>query len=291
MTRPGHWGKFDAALDSLLRATPADPQHIPFFKAAAHLLTIAQRFYLPNSRGVLDGKPLDDQVKDLVRLPYDVIAILSETHFIGAPNGARAGSWKITVAVDPHGAANERLGFVAPDIAGQRGIAMLSLFETRESRFPWGTLPLAACIAFRENDIGWDRRIGGDLALAKEISFWSGRPIFDEFEGDEAAVGNLCALLNLANVATHRVAPPEKMNKKRAQSGKRPLYDYHVLEVEGDRWDSPYVQTDTGQGVRSHLRRGHIRRLEDRSVWVRATFVHGSVPGFVDKDYDVRGSK
>jgi hypothetical protein len=81
--------------------------------------------------------------------------------------------------------------------------------------------------------------------------------------------------------------PSARLNKKRLLHDRQPLYSYHVLVVDGECWDRPETaQSDEKGGVRSHLRRGHIRRLDEtRHVWVRATYVHGSRPGFVDKDY------
>jgi len=95
-------------------------------------------------------------------------------------------------------------------------------------------------------------------------------------------------MLALKNVRPQIDEPPPKLNKKRAASGKLPLYAYHVLEVDGEVW-GPHSKGDGSAEYRSHLRRGHIRRLSDgRAVWVRATYVHGRMPGFVSKDYAVK---
>jgi hypothetical protein len=94
-------------------------------------------------------------------------------------------------------------------------------------------------------------------------------------------------LLNCVNVTREVIDAPKFVNRKRASNGKRPLYDYHVLRVDGELWDRHAASTGSS-GVRSHFRRGHFRRIgDDRLVWVRATMVKGSIPGFVHKDYDV----
>jgi hypothetical protein len=106
-----------------------------------------------------------------------------------------------------------------------------------------------------------------------------------------SSVINLCVMLNLHNVKAIKQHIPAKLQKKRERSGKVPLYSYKVLDVAGDVWDG-HDSTGEGSGVRSHMRRGHIRRLDEiRKVWVRATIVHGSIPGFVDKEYVVNGLK
>jgi hypothetical protein len=96
-------------------------------------------------------------------------------------------------------------------------------------------------------------------------------------------------MLSLHNVSTKEIASPAALNKKRQRNGKLPLYDYHVLAVDGSEVYGRDSDDKTDREIRSHFRRGHIRRLDEtRRVWVRATIVHGSAKGFVDKDYDVR---
>ena len=111
----------------------------------------------------------------------------------------------------------------------------------------------------------------------------------EEAKYDATRLFNMLALLRLHNVTTQTENPSPQLNAKRKSRGKLPLYSYKILVVDGERWDTPSVVDEAGEGYRSHLRRGHIRRLsDDRAVWVRATFVHGRKDGFVDKDYDIR---
>lgn len=115
----------------------------------------------------------------------------------------------------------------------------------------------------------------------------------DEIYDDIMDVLSLCVMLSLQNVKPVKVEPPVKLNRKRESNGELPLYSYHVLEVDGSLWDS---ESDAvhgeGSGVRSHMRRGHVRRIHnpDRRIWVRATMVTGSRPGFVDKEYHTKGA-
>ncbi len=98
---------------------------------------------------------------------------------------------------------------------------------------------------------------------------------------------NFLVMLSLGNVAieNHDV---DVLNRKRRKSMLRPLYSFHTLIVDGEKWRAKDLE-ESGSGVRSHLRRGHIRRLHNslKRVWVRATLVQGSRPGFVEKEYDV----
>lgn len=284
MKNLGHWSKFSEAIRSMHAATP-EPRFVDLYRGSAALMSSAQRFYLPDSRNVLVGKVYDDPVKDLIRLPYEVILLLSECDYSDSPVGDMS-SWKITLAFDPRGPSNARENVISPSVCSDRGIVTLSLMPTLSSKISWALMPIAVVIDMVDGQPGIRQTAHGDPEFFAEFQR-SHKVLGDggEFDSDITSVTNLCAILNLANVTAQKVAAPSALNKKRAKTGKLPLYDYHVLEVDGERWDSPYETSGSGEGVRSHLRRGHIRRLPEKSVWVRATFVHGSVPGFVDKDY------
>lgn len=100
---------------------------------------------------------------------------------------------------------------------------------------------------------------------------------------------NLCALLSLHNVKTKEHFPPALLNIRRTKSNLLPLRSFHTLVVDGESWAHERPKNATGSGVRSHLRRGHIRRLDEvRRVWVRSTVVQGSRPGFISKNYFVK---
>ncbi len=97
---------------------------------------------------------------------------------------------------------------------------------------------------------------------------------------------DLSMALACANVNAERHAQPDKLNRSRIRSGKAPLKDFHVLQIAGHEHGG-FSIGEVG-GVRSHLRRGHIRRLgPERLTWVNACMVRGSRPGFVDKHYAV----
>lgn len=98
-------------------------------------------------------------------------------------------------------------------------------------------------------------------------------------------------MLNCANVTIPEIAAPTMLNKKRKAKGKQPFFSYRVLQVEAPR----AAKSSAGGGgyhaaPRAHLRRGHIRRLEERTVWVRPTMVNpgaGTAVGTVEKEYAI----
>ena len=102
-------------------------------------------------------------------------------------------------------------------------------------------------------------------------------------------------LLSLENVKVIKRGDPKlsivgTRSQKKKRKGRK-SFDYHVLSINGEAWDSPYESNNGGHGgVRSHLRRGHIRRLSNgKTTWVRAAYIKGSKEGFVKKDYDILG--
>ncbi len=94
-----------------------------------------------------------------------------------------------------------------------------------------------------------------------------------------------CAVLNCANVSTVDASPSKAMNAKRAATNRPPFFTYKVLQLAADKRHEAEAN-GSHAGPRTHLRRGHIRRLESRVTWVRATLVNpGSERGQVTKDY------
>jgi hypothetical protein len=269
------FAKFDAAMESLARATPPNWAKSTFTLLSA-LLKNSMRFYLPDSRFVLDTRQFDNDTKSMLRLPFDCVALLSR-------RDTRNRS-EISIAFDPRGATNAKFGIINPStLPIDTAFVVTSIIHASEYKM-WVPLLGFGGVTLPADRLGVDVRGYHPPQLND-----SGINMSAELMSDVWALTNLFAMLSLHNVLSAKREPPERLNRSRAIRGKRPLYSYHVLEVDGEAWDDdPREGAGTGAGIRSHLRRGHIRRLdESRRVWVRATYVHGSVPGFVDKDYRV----
>ena len=99
-----------------------------------------------------------------------------------------------------------------------------------------------------------------------------------------------CSVINCANVTTADVLPPTALNKKRVEKGKQPFFTYKILQLSEDRGSTR--KNDIGgshSSPRMHLRRGHLRRLEERTIWVRPAMVNaGTDAGVVLKDYAIK---
>jgi hypothetical protein len=101
----------------------------------------------------------------------------------------------------------------------------------------------------------------------------------------------LCTVLNCGNVEQVDLPVPVKLARAREKSGKIPLYDYKVLTLTGEVTGKGSFESERqGGGLkRTHLRRGHIRRIAgERTTWVRAALINaGAEAGRIDKSYRV----
>lgn len=70
-----------------------------------------------------------------------------------------------------------------------------------------------------------------------------------------------------------------------------PFDDYHVLTIETHRSANDIVNGRglTGRSPREHIRRGHIRRLQDgRKIWVNSAIINAGIGSKVSKIYRVK---
>lgn len=113
--------------------------------------------------------------------------------------------------------------------------------------------------------------------------------IFVDSNDEVLVLLQACSVLNCANITTASIDAAPALNKKRQASGKQPFFSYKVLQLSEDRKTSCRAGAG-GQHVspRMHLRRGHLRRLEHKTVWVRPAMVNAATThGVVAKDYAV----
>lgn len=102
-------------------------------------------------------------------------------------------------------------------------------------------------------------------------------------------LGFITALQCSNVVEADQVAEP-KLNKSRVKKGKQPFFNYKVLTIDTQKNRSGKADSVSAGGrshssPRAHLRRGHIRRLEDKNIWVNPCVVGDK--DFLSKDYKV----
>jgi hypothetical protein len=286
----GLWGKFSELEKSLeVFAKHTDREYALFSGMVLSIYKKSQKFYFPRERQILEGKKFDDSVAELVRLPYPVISVLSETHIeaseLGVSEGIPTKSMTLVCDLEYFG---QLLKLNHAESLPANTLVYFSMAEIPKefSQFPaeWVLYPMVYFMSYVP-DKGFELRghpgisnIGADRDR-----------ILADGENDLNTVINVCTVLNLHNAHEEAEKAPAALNKARIKKGKSGLYDYKILVVDGERWDGRHSASHSSHdGVRSHFRRGHIRRLETgKSVWVRSTIVQGSREGFVEKSYSL----
>jgi len=246
----------------------ADSARRDVYLAIANELSRSQRFHIPYELNVSDGKQWPE-LWPQIRLPFELTAIHCILPAASSGDLSPELSRAIVVAFDNH-----------PQYVG-----LVTLI--RAGRGDW-RVAAPGPVAIRHVE-------GNQLGIVKLLSVFdsimpSGSP--DQFGAGVmsslARTADLCLMLSLANVTTETVYPDAPLQKARQRRGKTLLPSYRVLKVGGEVWHHRLNHTpgSEGEGYRSHMRRGHVRRLDaERQVWVRPTYVQGRKEGFAGKEY------
>lgn len=116
-----------------------------------------------------------------------------------------------------------------------------------------------------------------------------------DLRDEVTAAIEFCLLMNCSNIRPKEIKASEALNKKRAKSGKIPFFSHHVIVVDdatNKQGATSQEDSFTGVQMRSHARRGHIRRLQSgKTTFVRPTIVGKASLGFVEKTYQVNAKK
>lgn len=238
-----------------------------------------ERFYLPSDFEILKERKVDPELKSVLRLPFPVVVAFKTIQDASRDTPFHTMNIALSGDLVPD-EVKEKFSHV---ISGQHYFILAAFKSLPEEK--WATFPAIGVCSFGDpSSDGFDIC---QLPLAdgldeEDLEYFN--------KATMMRLNNLFAMLGLVNVKKTIEEVPKKLNVKRSRNGKLPLYSYHVLEVDGEKWSAETSMTDPDHpGVRSHMRRGHIRRLdEQRKVWVRATMVHGKRPGFVDKEYHTK---
>lgn len=100
------------------------------------------------------------------------------------------------------------------------------------------------------------------------------------------AVIAFAALTSCANVEFDVLPAAKKLNTKRAAKNKEPFYDVRVLMLAGQGYRATAISSgklgeliDSGSPKRTHLRRGHVRKLPGKNVWINAAVINAGHGG------------
>ncbi len=310
------------AIEALIsHACPGAPGTAAGNRYIADKLREAQVFVLSDHGQLLDrSKPRPDVPSSMYKPPFDVVALEYEaarSEWGTSPYDEVACSKRIALAWAWNNDLPPLLRDWQPERLGP-GVVVASVAYHDEAQ-QWLVIPAAMHIAYDDADTGTapayspfrdamiaagripkatlkqPTRAGKPIVISPETvvgataSAGSVAAVIDMLTGDVMDEVNAYLDLTIAlackNVRTREKAAPKFLNRQRIKKGKLPLKGFHVLELTtGGEMPSGGGTVGDRSGPRSHLRRGHIRRLSgERVTWVNSTIVQGR--GFVDKVY------
>lgn len=167
-------------------------------------------------------------------------------------------------------------------------VLLFQPFLRSPSGADWGTTPPEMMLAI-DRDTGMLRCLAQDDDLRRAFLAQPDKGLTPIMMLVSLVVRGLM-VLNCSNVHCVDNPPPAALNKKRERSGKVPLFTYKTLHIKTQDRRTARGQPAGSEraGPRLHLRRGHIRRLDDaRTTWVQSCVVGDKQRGIVMKDYRV----
>lgn len=114
---------------------------------------------------------------------------------------------------------------------------------------------------------------------------------------NKVAIRSVCNLLCALSCSNTRIDdspfPPSKTkNALRCSKKQLPLFEFKILTVDTGKNYSQQKSNGPTIGKhaspRVHLRRGHIRKLPDKNVWVNSCVVGDKKNGMIQKDYLIK---
>lgn len=304
------------------------------FVKVVSLLQESVKFILPNHAELIDMEDLRQVHVDMARLPFPVVALEAPWIHPDGGGGDKSGgvrsSKRIALCMTLTAELAERIPGLVDFLQEEHGGAVVIPLYWDDGESKW-TMPMGGVFVPYQNEVSayvpGEASMGARLIMDRYVE--AGVPVhklrqfrvaafvllpemFDHMvmkrspvevyaqiaadaQDEVAMLFQTGVMLNCANVTVPEIAAPTLLNRKRIAKGKQPFFSYRILQVEGPRSAS---SSSSGGGYhaapRAHLRRGHIRRLEERTVWVRPTMVNpgaGSAVGRVEKDYAITPAK
>lgn len=260
----------------------------------------AEHFVLPLNGVLLDAK-IDDVFKlTHVRLPYPFVTLAFASEYSFRESSLKLDSDTLIVAMEvkfepPKGIETEEDARVFADdaLAARYGSApgMIVVHTLIRYRDKWRAMRTSPEIPFDINT-----RPDATIFMS---NVGEGDPQ-DEETATQATAGQVRIIvdfltaLSCTNVHEKVVQPALEPAQaaRRARKGKLPIFETKMLVIdthEGERPAGAARASAERAGVRQHLRRGHIRRLQNgKNVWVNSHVVGDPSKGRIEKTYAVK---
>lgn len=101
------------------------------------------------------------------------------------------------------------------------------------------------------------------------------------------AVLSAIEVFSCSNVTTEEHSPSAESQRTARAMGKGPYFSWRTIVIKNNGGRSDGASTGVHASPRLHFRRGHIRKLQDKLIWVRHCMVGDKSKGFAGHDYEV----
>ena len=122
----------------------------------------------------------------------------------------------------------------------------------------------------------------------KKMAHWAAY----DYAEESSAVGEIMTALNCRNVQmdTDRPQPVSaRFLKSQSKKNRLPIYEHKTLFLKRENPTQKNAGHSFKTSPRCHLRRGHIRRIQDgRQLWINACVVGDKKSGMIDKKYSLQ---
>jgi hypothetical protein len=258
-----------------------------YLKKANELLDVAEKFDI-GEINIENSQPLIDTAREcadegLFDLPYEVTYV--EATIVDSTSEARYGSVFAPASTCFDVAAFEK----RPEfIGGTVALNFSRIDEIGPAKGSWGIHTLATIID-RKFTKTHHAFVSNELADNAALTV-------DQSEGlasiSIAILYIMHSLINARGVEFQTELAPVKLNRRRAQKNKPPLFEHRTIRTGGYSSSGRVLGVGASHASpRAHWRRGHIRTIrqgtpQQKKIVIPATLVNG--PGFVSKDYEIR---
>lgn len=276
------------------------------------LLDASVKFILPDNGDLFekrdDGDLFKEEWKDLMYLPYDIVAfeyinkendkpiktilllfdLRSENELV--KNFLQNSDINLPVFCEDAEKSSE----ILTGGSNNRYFCLVQFASPEEQG--WGYIPIGVVLCVDDVEFKMSLKAiiangsaTGQLMLHNNMSF---EEIFNEsaffLQQQIWVVMQALCILNCENIKKEDLNVPEKVVKHRKKKGLNSLYDYKILTIYSERTQKyELLGGSEPKSKKAHLRRGHLRRLQSKKViYVKPTIVSGqNTNEFINKDY------
>ena len=269
---------------SYLEEAKQSPIMLRSLKTIETLMDQSVKFRLPDNGKLFDykGKGVGEilmQEKTIVRLPYPVTAI--EYDHVETADGIsyHENDTKYDAVI---------LLCFECELEGEVVVFCLVLCRGVLGASSKDKAWVLVNFGFSINSESYETRIIPTTELGHELGAMS-KEAKNDIGGEATSLTQFIRMLGCSNThIANDIDPDIKLNISRQKKGKTPFYQYKVLTIGGNTLLGASNSGSKHNSPRMHLRRGHIRRLADKNVWVNSAVIGNKKNGILEKEYKVK---